>query len=147
MWIEAEYHANWISPQNDELGITPKQGDITEILFLPDNTQEYDYSRDYYKVDNRRFPLSDDPNVPKLIRAFEQLFDFEETYSPGRVLMLEGADHEEYERLKRKAASIYHQVKTPSQMLRDRSKPKPKLNASCPCGSGRKYKKCCGKIG
>jgi preprotein translocase subunit SecA len=28
-----------------------------------------------------------------------------------------------------------------------RSEPKPKRNDPCPCGSGKKYKQCCGKAG
>ena len=36
-------------------------------------------------------------------------------------------------------------IKNPPNIPFVRSKPKIKRNDLCPCGSGKKYKKCCGK--
>jgi hypothetical protein len=51
--IEAEFHANWISPEGKQIDITPKPEGISKILFLPDSTRTYDYNRDHYRIDNQ----------------------------------------------------------------------------------------------
>lgn len=69
--IEAEFHANWISPGGEEMDITPKPNGISRILFLPDSARTYDYRRDHYRIDNIRRPLADDPLVTEYIKACE----------------------------------------------------------------------------
>jgi len=62
VYIEAEFHAIWISPNNDLLDITPKDYDVTKILFLTDLIRKYENRT----IDNVRLPLKDD----KLIKDY-----------------------------------------------------------------------------
>lgn len=141
--IEAEFHAIWISPENTPIDITPKPVNMQKILFLPDSERVYDYSADYYRVDNIRRPLSNNPLVSDFIKISEQIFEVEETHSPGRRLELEGPVCEHWEELNQKKLSIQLQLMSQPQLQPEYGKPG--RNSPCPCGSGKKFKKCCGK--
>lgn len=138
--IEAEFHAIWISPENIPIDITPNAANIQKILFLPDSVREYDYSSEYYRVDNIRRPLSNNPLVLDFIKISEQIFEAEEKYFPGPLIYPDNPAFELLEELKQKQMSIQLQLMSQSQPERG----KPGRNAPCPCGSGRKFKKCCG---
>jgi len=141
--IEAEFHAIWISPEDEQIDITPKPEGIRRILFLPDSARAYDYNRGHYRIDNIRRPLTDDPLVLELIAVREQLFAIEQEHSTGRRIELEGLDLERYEGLEQKQLLIT--ARLVSQFQPPPHYGKPGRNDPCPCGSGRKFKKCCGK--
>ena len=141
--IEAEFHAIWISPENKRIDITPNQINSKRILFLPDSKRKYDYNREYYRVDNIRHPLSNNPLIIDLIKVKEEIFACEEIYFPGREINHENPAFELWAELKNKLSSIESQIMV--QFQTKSLQKKPKQNAPCPCGSGRKFKKCCGK--
>jgi len=141
--IEAEFHAIWISPKNTPIDITPNPANMQKILFLPDSERVYDYSAEYYRVDNIRRPLSNDPLVLDYIKISEQIFEAEERLFPGRQIDPENPAFGYLEELKQKKMSIQPQLMPQSQPQPERGKPG--RNTPCPCGSGKKFKKCCGK--
>jgi len=138
--VEAEFHAIWVSPENTLLDITPKEYNVQRILFLPDNKQEYDFSKDGVRISNIRKPLLNHPLILDFIEISEKLFDFEEEHSVGREIHLEGSMIDIYESLKYKKTDL--QVKI--QRLFYPSNRRIGRNDLCSCGSGKKYKKCCG---
>jgi len=68
--MEAEFHAVWISPQEELIDVSPHQIQCKEILFLPDSATVYSGRQ----VDNIRIPLNKDPRVKEYIRLYEELF-------------------------------------------------------------------------
>jgi hypothetical protein len=141
--IEAEFHAIWISPENTPVDITPNAANMQKILFLPDNVREYDYSSEYYRVDNNRHPLSNNPLILDLIKISEQIFEVEERLFPGQQIDSENPAFGHLEELKEKKGLIQLQLMSQSQPKHESGKPG--RNTPCPCGSGLKFKKCCGK--
>jgi hypothetical protein len=141
--IEAEFHANWISPGGEQIDITPKPEGISRILFLPASTDIYDYNREYYRIDNIRRPLADDPLVAEYIRATEEVFEFEERLSPGSYIDSENPAFELLNTMKERKARIFLELK--SRFQPRPSYGQPGRNDPCPCGSGKKYKKCHGR--
>lgn len=143
LMIEAEFHAVWISSENDPIDITPKPVGIDSVLFLPDSTRTYDYNRDYYRVDNIRRPLSTDPLISEFIRLSEEIFEYEERHFPGDRIDPQLPAFTGLQVLKEQLAMTYLQLMPQVQPVPDTSKPG--RNSPCPCGSGKKFKKCCGK--
>ncbi len=142
-YLWADFHAIWISPENEYLDITLVSEDIENTLFLPDSSRKYDYSAPFYRVRPHYYPISDEPLVHELIAAEQEHFDIEETYFPGRLVNPENPAFELLEGLKQKILSMKAQLMR--QSLPQSEHGKPGRNAPCPCGSGRKFKKCCGK--
>lgn len=68
--IEAEFHAIWRAPSGELIDITPREIEISRILFQPDP------SRDYHgrQVDNIRHPLRDDPLIKNFINLAEERY-------------------------------------------------------------------------
>jgi hypothetical protein len=64
VYIEAEFHAVWVSTTNLLIDITPKDYSVDRILFLPDPIRIYKNN----SIDNERRPLRND----RLIRDFLQ---------------------------------------------------------------------------
>jgi len=142
IFIEAEFHGIWLSPKNEEIDITPYPISIRKILFLADDTRKYEGKR----VDNIRRSISENPLVPQFIKACEEVVEFEEKVSPGPVLLLEGEELAYHEALKRRQCELYMQIvaqNTPPVVPVVHSPPR--MNDPCPCGSGKKYKRCCGR--
>ena len=70
VFLEAEFHAVWLSPENELLDITPKHFKVEKILFLPDPSM-----RDEGKqVNNIRVPLSDNPITRDFISICGAIF-------------------------------------------------------------------------
>jgi hypothetical protein len=138
--VEAEFHAIWISPDETAVDITPKDNNIQRILFLPDNSREYDFANDGARVSNVREPLSAHPLVAEFIAISQELFDFEEMHSIGREIHLEGRAIRTHEDLFRRKAELQLEI----LRVLSPSRRHPGRNDLCPCGSGNKYKKCCG---
>jgi hypothetical protein len=142
LFIEGVFHAIWISPENERIDITPKIMNDKKILFMPDSAREYNFNSDFYRVAGRYKPLSDDPLVAEFIKLSKQIFDAEKRLFPGRRIDPENPVLKE---LQDKRAWIYLQLQSIDKFQTQSVQKKPKLNAPCPCGSGRKFKKCCGK--
>lgn len=139
--IEAEFHAIWISPDNIPIDITPNEYNVRRILFLPDDTRQYDFNKEGMRIDNVRRPLCDNQLVHDFIKIAEEIYAFEEKRSMGREIHLEGPNIDFYNNLLRTKARIQLQIKNTLCSHNDEVR----RNDPCPCGSGKKYKKCCGK--
>jgi hypothetical protein len=111
--LEAIYHAIWISPQGEPIDITPRKHVSTDsILFLADSDDKYNYGSGFWRKDNVRKPLSDDPIITEYIEICEEIFKFEEKVSPGPILHLEGKDLECHEALEKRKGRLSRQIRT-----------------------------------
>ncbi len=70
MFVEAEHHCVWESPENDLIDVTPKQDNEQAILFLPDQDADFDWSRESRRK-NIRVPLTNCSNLRLLLRLLE----------------------------------------------------------------------------
>ena len=142
VWLEAVFHAVWISPQNNPVDITPSEmGDVQRILFLPDDTLEYDYDSNCKRICTRYKPLSKDPRVDGLISRFQQIFEIEENNSTGREIDSPASEH--CGKLRQQCTQIGLQLVLESQF--QTTNRKLGRNEPCHCGSGKKVKQCCGR--
>lgn len=123
--IEAEFHAVWQSPDGKLIDITSKPIPVPRILFLSDPDQVYTGRQ----VDNIRIPLRDNPLIKEFIEINEKIFEYMNT---GELADYYGPIPSPEKLQKRKA---FLQEKINLQKI--------KPNEKCPCGSGKKYKKCC----
>lgn len=109
--IQAQYHAVWLSPEDEYLDITPRSFHAERILFLPDTKGKYNDGSHFNKrFDNARWPLSDDPLVSEFVEICETIFDFEEKVSPGPVLYLEGRYMLFHDALMRKKVRLLRRI-------------------------------------
>jgi len=130
LFIEAEFHAVWVSPEGTMLDITPKDIPTTRILFLPDPTRRFEGKR----IDNIRRTLVDDPLLVEYLRLFtEHQQAVSKLGGQGYFgpVTIKGADYERFKRVQ--ALEV--------QLARKYTK----RNDLCGCGSGKKIKHCgCG---
>jgi hypothetical protein len=68
LFIEAEFHAVWVSPNGAMIDITPKDIPTKSILFLPDPIRRFEGRR----IDNIRRTLVDDPLLSEYLRLFTE---------------------------------------------------------------------------
>jgi hypothetical protein len=133
--LEAEFHAVWRTPNGQLRDITPKPEPIPRILFLPDPSRKYSGRQ----VNNVRRALSTDPRIADFIRCWNDEYEFmnrgARAEQHGRIVV-NAAEAAEYEAIQRRKVEL----QTALIMHRGR----PGRNDPCPCGSGKKYKKCCG---
>lgn len=122
--LVAEFHACWLDRENKLIDIVPKPDNENRILFLPDSQRIYEHKA----VPNRRKALIDN-DYTRLWLKIENKTDeikskhFRDDEFDGKAIE---AELEEW------LSSI------------NPGKPKIGRNDPCPCGSGLKYKKCCG---
>lgn len=132
--IEFEFHAIWESPTGEQIDITPKPMEENKILFLPDNSKKFDYSKPWIRTDNIRKAIFNHPLIDEFISLAEKKFNLEEHYSQEYLIKV---PEDKYlpiiERMKY-LISIFHS----KYHLKDVGR-----NDYCPCGSVRKFKKCC----
>lgn len=128
--VEAEFHAVWRRPDESLVDITPEENGERRILFLPDASKRFEG----VQVDSIRMPLSNDPNVLELIRVSEQIYRVLNTGDRAGKIGLVSVPAREIESLLRRKTELVSLVRHPS----------PKRDGPCYCGSGRKYRKCCG---
>lgn len=134
LFIEAEVHAVWVSPQGEWLDVTPKVNHETKILFLPDNTVTWD-ENSRFRRDNVRLAMKDDPVVHAFIEAAKASAQFAEKSTdpddPRKIVM----DRDRWERLE--GHNMELQMKMTLLPIG--------RNDLCRCCSGEKFKKCCGR--
>jgi hypothetical protein len=124
VFLEAEFHAVWVSPSGELIDITPKIDNECMILFLPDSKRLY---KDQI-VDNRRKLLTvNNLTLEWLWRGHNHYLIKKKHFRNGK-LNAKAANEElaRWEESQRKAGI-----------------PKFGPDDSCPCGSGRKFRKCC----
>ena len=71
VFIEAEFHAVWRSPDNSLVDLTPNRILPSEIAFLPDPTKKYEGRQ----IDNVRKPLVKDNDLTRFLFIFRRQFE------------------------------------------------------------------------
>lgn len=165
IFLHAEFHCNWRNQLGEVIDITPKSDGEKAILFLPDPTRRWEGR----VIPSQRVARIDRPLVHRLVDVYDQIGRLQAKYRPdergteqdnrayaalnGEAAMLalqigrDLAERGEYEPSpeERLATTILGGMRIervqPHQL--GASKPKTGRNSPCPCGSGRKFKKCC----
>lgn len=135
--LEAELHAVCLDDKKRLRDITPKSQRENQILFLPDPNATWDFDSPTHQEDNIRLPLTDHPLVIEWIAAAEEFSRLMRLFPRGEIDLtlnpsLSRALNNKVwlqERVKKEYLAQLH---------------KPSRNGPCPCGSGKKYKRCCG---
>jgi hypothetical protein len=71
LFIEAEHHAVWESPNGEWLDITPQVPPVAHTLFLPDKRAIYDFETTDVR-DNHRLALIKDARLDRLLELFTE---------------------------------------------------------------------------
>jgi len=132
--IEAEFHAVWINNVGKYIDITPTGDGENEILFLPDNKKVFSGKL----IDNVRKPLLDDAYIRTSIKVSKKKFEIMCKYYTGHPMI-------EIPEFEIKNLENYRSITLQSEIKKDKIMSKMKIgrNELCPCGSGKKYKRCC----
>lgn len=120
--VEAEAHSVWQSPKGRLVDITPHDNGETDILFLADPDMVYDNNT----IASVRSALTSSPLVAELIQLMDER-DRIMCATPGRMC-----------KIPKNLLIRIMQIQMVLQMEVGRNDP-------CPCQSGFKYKKCCGR--
>jgi hypothetical protein len=130
--IEAEFHTVWRSQSGQLMDVSPKPDGETRILFLPDSKRVFQNA----PVDNIRKPLRDSPITRLIIKNGKAINEMKKrNWKNGRVDPV--GMNRDYNAYIASQRAVLQQCAV-SLFSAGRNDP-------CPCGSGRKYKKCCGK--
>lgn len=70
IWIEAEFHANWNSPNSELIDLTPREFPLPQYLFLPDDEQRYEG----IQVESKFYPLTSHQAVIRHIQLAREFF-------------------------------------------------------------------------
>lgn len=135
--IEAEFHAVWRDHTGELCDVTPPPDGETQILFLPDGARVYEGRQ----INNVRRPLSKHPDVAAFIAAGDAHFELMNRGDRARqngAVTLEGAEIEEMSRILAAKTELTRRLRL--------GLPLPKRNEPCDCGSGKKFKRCCGQV-
>ena len=133
LFVEAEFHAVWQSPDGNLLDISPKPKPSERILFLPDPAREYKGRQ----VNNVRRPLRQDPVVIGFLESCDNEFEFLNRGARAEQhgeISLEGDEAAEYQQIQMKKAQF--------SLLMLPLYPRLGLYNPCWCGSGKKSKWC-----
>jgi hypothetical protein len=146
LFIEAEPHAVFDPGQGKAwVDCTPHAlsdgNKCHEILFIPDDNSSYDFNTTEVQ-DNIRLPLVDDPNVAEALRLFSEKTALMNSV-PGVDIYLPPEVSRQMIELELRASVLLSRAMQPA--ISHSGGRKIGRNDLCPCGSGRKYKKCHGK--
>jgi SEC-C motif len=131
--IEAEFHMVWRSPDGQVHDVTPNRLPFKRVLFLPDPSLRYQEKQ----VANIRHPLIADPRVREFIAAEIQIFAIQNKGERAAQFEIRISQDE--------ARSIRALEYRKAQLATLIEGAAPGRNELCRCGSGQKYKRCCGK--
>ena len=123
VFLEAEFHACWLNPDNELIDITPKPDNEAQILFLPDSYRIYEHKA----IPNRRKALIDNEFTRLWLKCENKKDEIR-------------AKHFKNDEVDSVAAAAEFEKWL---ALLGQGKQKIGRNDPCPCGSGLKYKKCC----
>jgi hypothetical protein len=127
IFLEAEFHAVWISPSHELVDITPKADNENAILFLPDSKRAYEDRL----IENLRKPLIVNADTLRWLRDGHALFLIKQKhFRNGKVDVI--AAQKEFEEW--------------ANLPGNADPPKIGRNDRCLCGSGKKFKHCCGLL-
>jgi len=137
--IEAEFHAVWVDIEGNYHDVSPKAIAIDRILFLPDPKRTYQGRQ----VDNVRIALEDSDAIIK--RFIENAEKYYEATNRGELADQHGeiVGTPEIIALMKERDEIGLEIMSGATAPRKSSKVG--RNDPCPCGSGKKYKKCHGR--
>jgi hypothetical protein len=132
LFIEAEYHGIWNSPEGELIDITPRTIPSQKILFLRDTENSYNGCQ----VDNIRVNISGNTLADDLIILYESKFNIENKGNRAfeYELHLEGEEA--------KFHTLLHLMIIQVFIMLEQGLTK---NQTCFCGKA-KYKKCHGKL-
>ena len=133
--VEAEFHAVYRDTEGNLHDISPKQEYCERILFLPDPVRTYEGRQ----VNNMHRPLSRHPDVLTFIGAADAEFEFMNRGARANqhgLSTFEGPESMELLAIQNRRLEAHARIVA--------RLPKPGRNDPCPCGSGKKWKKCCG---
>jgi len=130
LFVEAEFHAVWVSPQGEMIDVTQKDIPTKNILFLPDPSRRFEGRR----IDNIRRTLVDDPLLSEYLRLFTEhqhsidALGGKQYFGP---VTIEGANLERFRKVQALELQLARKYTT--------------RNDPCECLSGKKIKHCgCG---
>jgi len=130
--LEAEFHAVWLSPENELVDVTPNPFEVEKILFLPDPSMRYEGKQ----VNNVRVPLSSNPLTRDFIGIWNAIFRIQNKGDRANQseVSLEGSEAQLHQWLQETRSFVLQMLE--SGLAR---------NSLCPCNSGEKYKACHGR--
>lgn len=132
LFVEAEFHCVWVSPEGEWVDVTPKADEETRILFVPDPVRKWERRR----VFNIRHPITDCPELQAFLAKCEEV----------DALMRDNAspvDPHEFT----VSPDVWNRVN--QEKARCATKLIPLVlpeSSRCCCESGRNFKNCCGKL-
>ena len=124
MLLDAEAHAIWRAPDGKLIDITPHSYNEKRILFLFDSSVCYQG----ITIPSHRQALTDSPLVAEFIRLYSERDHIMQTATLGNVYVM--------------PADLHNRINA-LQLIFSQEVGR---NDPCPCGSGLKYKKCCGQF-
>jgi hypothetical protein len=129
VFIEAEFHAVWRSPDGILIDIKPKTEKVKKILFIPDTKAKYDGAC----VNNVRINISNSRLVDDFIRTCVAIDNIKNGGNRAyqRELVLSGDEALIYQELVKFGATLLLLIKANGSR-----------NSPCFCGSGKKLKHC-----
>ena len=72
-YLDAEFHAVWVSPEEKYIDISPNEVNVNTILFLPDLVRTY---KDM-PLDNVVFPLTEDEDLLNFFKEHAHSFGYQ----------------------------------------------------------------------
>lgn len=133
VFIEAEFHAVWRSPDGNHVDVAPKSTPTRRVFFLPDRNRTYEG----YPLDNVRRPIVSAPEVREFFKALEAKYELmnrgKRAYEHGEIRLFE-ADAVEYDQIEHAIAHL--------GLLVNARYPEVGPYMPCTCGSGKKSKWC-----
>ena len=135
VFVEAEFHAVWASPTGDLIDVTPKNRQVSRILFLPGKDLVYSGRQ----VNNVRRALSSDACVTKYFATFDAEYELMNrgvrADQHGDVELTE-SEADEYYSIQTQRVTLLPQVLRLAALIG--------AYTPCPCNSGKKVKCCHG---
>ncbi len=126
--LDAEFHAVWRDAKGTLIDVTPKDDGETRILFLPDSKRVWEKDL----IPNIRKILRDSPQLQYHLQMADLVYSIKRKHFKNGSVDAEAASRELTTAL---SASQLQPIRRTARVGR---------NAPCPCGSGNKFKKCCG---
>jgi hypothetical protein len=127
IYIEAEFHAVWLSPTNSLVDITPKDEPVDCILFLPDLVRTYEGK----SIDN----------VRRALRKDKLIHDFLTVAAEINKLKINGQNPNNPNEFKA-PVELFQKLTQRHLILQEMLNRGESENSMCFCGSAKKYKNC-----
>jgi hypothetical protein len=105
VFIEAEFHATWASPEGTLIDLNPRASFISSIVFLPDPLRRYEGKQ----IDNIRKPLIRDNDLIRFLFIFRRQFEIVnrgDLASQHGVISLPPKAMKEYQALQNEGARL-----------------------------------------